>query len=455
MRRTARSRRTADAGGPKGLRDLEVRWEPVAALRPRDRNPRTHGRRQIRQIAQSIQAFGFTNPVLVDERGGIIAGHGRAEAARLLGMETVPVIRLGGLTETQIRALVIVDNKLAENAAWDRELLALELQDLQGLEVDFDLTLTGFEAAEIDLLIEELGPREADPSADALPEEDPSLPPVSRAGDLWLLGPHRLLCGDATQESAYRRLLGRDKAQMVITDPPYNVPIDGHVSGLGRVRHHEFPMASGEMSEAEFTAFLRTAFGRLASHSVDGSIHFVFMDWRHLTEILAAGRAVYSGLKNLIVWHKTNAGMGSFYRSQHELIFAFKNGSASHINNFHLGQHGRHRSNVWSYAGANAFKADRMEELAMHPTVKPVALVADAVRDCSKRGGIVLVPFAGSGTILIASQKTGRRAYAMELDPRYVDTAVRRWEEYTREKATHEETGLPFSRVQEEGGHGR
>lgn len=437
------------------LRDLKAEHLPVSALKPHPRNPRTHSPKQIRQIAASIREFGFTNPILIDAGNRIIAGHGRVKAAKLLGMERVPAIRLEGMTEAQIRAYALADNKLALNAGYDDELLALELQYIHELEIDFNLEITGFETAEIDSLLEILGPAEEDSAADTVPEIDPAEPPVSQSGDLWHLDPHRLLCGDATQQHSYQTLMGNLRAQLVITDPPYNVPIDGHVSGLGSIRHDEFAMASGEMSEEGFTAFLRIVFTHLATFSVDGSIHDVFMDWRHIYEIMTAGRSVYSELKNLVVWNKTNAGMGTFYRSKHELIFAFKNGASPHINNFELGQHGRHRSNVWDYPGGNALGGNRLEELKMHPTVKPVALVADAIKDCSKRGGIILDPFAGSGTILIAAEKTGRRAYAMELEPKFVDTAIRRWEDYTGKEATHAETGLSFSKVKEERSHGQ
>ena len=433
--------------------DMEI--IPVASLKPRDRNPRTHSKKQILQIVKSIEEFGFINPILTDARGRIIAGHGRVEAVKLLGMKLLPAIRLEGMSEAQLRAYALADNRLAQISEWDEELCALEFKYIQELQIDFDLELTGFETAEIDRYLEILNPAGEDPAADSIPEADPAEPPVSRFGDLWRLGRHRLLCGDATQRDEFLKLLGDQKAQLVFTDPPYNVPIDGHVSGLGAVRHEDFRMASGEMTEAEYTDFLRTAFTHLAAFSTDGAIHFICADWRHAYEFLTAGRAVYSELKNLIVWVKTNAGMGTFYRSQHELIFAFKNGTSPHINNFELGQHGRHRANVWSYAGGNAFKPDRLEELAMHPTVKPVAMIADALKDCSKRGGVVLDPFAGSGTILIAAQKTGRRAYAMEIEPKYVDTAIRRWEEYSGGEATHAENFLTFAQIKEERAHGR
>lgn len=401
----------------------------VADLRPHDRNPRTHSKKQVEQIAESIRRFGFTNPVLVDRDGQVIAGHGRIEAAKLLGMATVPVLRLEHMTEAEKRAYIIADNRLAELAGWDNDLLALELAAVAELDSEFDLALTGFDVAEIEALLNGL-------ETGAQQEEEPvqideQAPVVSRVGDMWQLGDHALICGDATDPDVYRHLLGQEKAQMIFTDPPYNVPVNGHICGLGKVQHDEFVMASGEMTEEQFTTFLRTVTSNLAAFSDDGSIHYVCMDWRHMGELLAAGRSAYSEFKNLVVWNKDNGGMGAFYRSKHELGFVFKNGSASHINNFGLGQHGRYRTNVWDYAGVNSLKADRDEELAMHPTVKPVAMVADAIRDCSRRGGIVLDAISGSGTTIIAAEQTGRRARAIELDPRYVDVAIRRWQQLT------------------------
>ncbi len=415
------------------------------ALDPR--NARTHSKKQIGQIAESIREFGFVNPVLIDEANLVIAGHGRLAAARLLNLETIPAIRLSHLNETQKRALVIADNKLAENAEWDEELLARELEFLSDIEVDFDIGITGFEAAEIDLLIEGLEPAESDPKADAIPEPPPTGAVIVKPGDLWHLGRHRLLCGDARDPRAFECLMAGETARMAFTDPPYNVPIHGHVCGLGRIQHRDFAMASGEMTEGQFTEFLRQTLSNLAAHSADGSIHLICIDWRHLYELLTAGRAVYSELKNLCIWNKSNAGMGSFYRSKHELVAVFKNGNGPHINNVELGRHGRHRTNVWDYAGVNTLKSDRLAELAMHPTVKPVALVADAMLDCSKRGGIVLDAFAGSGTTLIAAERTGRRAYALEIDPVYVETAIRRWEDYSGDHAVHAEIGLTLEEI--------
>ncbi len=433
------------------MSNRKIETTPVSDLKPRSTNPRTHSKKQIRQIANSIKQFGFNNPILVDRDNTIIAGQGRFEAARLLGIETVPTITipLEDLTEAEIRAYVIADNRLAELAGWNRELLAMELQGLIEVDLDFDVTITGFEMAEIDILIGERDEVAEDDPADETPEVSDG-PPITRPGDFWLIGDHRLICGDSTDPDTYVRLLEGAEAQMIFTDPPYNVPIEGHVSGLGKVKHREFAMASGEMTEAEFTAFLATAFRNLASHSADGAIHFICMDWRHLGEVLAAGRAAYTDLKNLCVWAKTNGGMGSLYRSQHELVFVFKAGTGSHINNVELGKHGRYRTNLWSYAGINSFGKDRDAELALHPTVKPVALVADAILDCSKRGGIVLDAFAGSGTTLIAAEKTGRRGYGIELDPRYCDVIVRRLAAAAQIQAIHAESGRPFAEIEQE-----
>jgi len=421
----------------------------VSALRPYARNARTHSRRQIKKIAASIERFGFVNPVLIDENNQIIAGHGRVAAAKLLGWPEVPTLRVEHLDETEKRAYILADNRLAEEAGWDREMLAIELQGL--IDLDFSIELTGFDITEVDLLLD--GEAEAKAPDRNIEDEIPPVPApgtaITRPGDLWQLGQHRLFCGDATTATSYARLLGGAKAALIFTDPPYNVTIGGHVSGLGKVRHREFAMASGEMTSDEFRSFLKSVFGHMAAHSADGSIHFICMDWRHLGETLAAGTSIYAELKNLCVWVKSNGGMGTFYRSRHELVLAFKNGTAAHINNFELGQTGRYRTNVWQYAGVNSFGRERDMALAMHPTVKPVALVSDAIRDCSKRKQIVLDPFAGSGTTVIAAEKTGRRAYALELDPIYCDTIIRRWQAFTGKRALHADTGRSFEEMEE------
>jgi DNA modification methylase len=415
-------------------------------LEPYARNARTHSVKQIAQIAASIRTFGFNNPVLIDKHNVIIAGHGRVEAAKPLGLETVPVIRLEHLSEAEKRAYILADNKLAEKAGWDAEILAIELQNLIDLDLDFDISVTGFDMPEIDVLIGDLDATSQKPDpADAVPEV--TGPAITRPGDIWQIGPHRLICADATSPETYARLLNGEKAQLIFTDPPYNVKIDGHVSGLGKVRHREFAMATGEMSEAEFAGFLTVVFANLADAAIDGAIHFIAMDWRHIAEVLAAGRDTYAELKNLCVWSKTNGGMGSLYRSQHELFFVFKSGTAPHINNVELGKHGRYRTNVWSYAGANSFNATRDDDLAMHPTVKPVALVMDAILDCSQRNAIVLDAFAGSGTTLVAAHKTGRRGYGIELDPHYCDVIIQRMAKIAKLEAVLIGTGQTFATV--------
>lgn len=408
---------------------------PLDQLRPWKRNARTHSKKQVRQIAESIKEFGFVNPVIVDDENNILAGHGRVDAAKLLQLQTIPCVHIEHMTAAQKKAYVIADNKLALNAGWDEDLLAQELKELLAVDISFDIGVTGFSIPEVDRLVEGLQPvEEGDPAEDRLPDPA-SCQTRCRPGDIWQLGPHRLICGNSLDKVTVAALMNGEAATMVFTDPPYNVRIAGNVGGLGAVQHGEFGMASGEMTSAEFTSFLSQAFENLVAHSVDGSIHFVAMDWRHINEIQEAGKQHYTEFKNMIVWVKDNGGMGTFYRSRHELIFAFKKGTAPHINAFELGQHGRYRTNVWQYRGVNSFGAGRMDELSIHPTVKPVGLIADAMKDVSKRGSIVLDLFGGSGSTLIAAHKTGRRAYVCELEPTYCDRIIRRWEEFANDEA--------------------
>ena len=432
----------------KPISNLNIVYRPSGELKPDLCNPRRHSKRQIQQIANSIEAFGFNVPILIDRDGNIIAGHGRWLACRVLGWTEVPTLCLDHLSPAQARAFMIADNRLAEIADWDDRLLAQQLRELSVVGLDFGLVeLTGFEMPEIDLRIASLDhpPEGTDDPADLVPQLQAG-PAISKIGDLWLLGRHRLLCGSALDPVAFAALMGEERAAMVFTDPPYNVPIDGHATGLGAIRHRPFPMASGEMDPAEFTAFLAEAFGNLATFSVDGSVLFICMDWRHLEELLAASRNAYSGLLNLCIWTKSAPGMGAFYRSQHELVFVFKHGRRSHRNNVQLGRFGRNRSNVWNYPGANSFarRGDEGNLLALHPTVKPVAMVADAILDCTARGDIVLDAFLGSGTTVIAAERTGRRCYGLELDELYVDTIVRRWQALTGDEARHAANGCSF-----------
>lgn len=415
---------------------------PVDRLAPYKNNARAHSKKQLRQIADSIERFGFTNPVLVTDDNMIIAGHGRVEAAKLIGMREVPVRRLSHLNKDEVRAYILADNKLAENAGWDKDLLAIEFQAL--MDLDFDIELLGFSTADIDLTLGGIGnPNETDPVLDRI-EPLATGPSITKPGDLWLLGDHRLLSGDARSHEDVERVCGGRAADLLFTDPPYNVPIDGHVSGLGKVKHREFAVASGEMDEAAFTQFLTESLKAAASKLKDGAIAFVCMDWRHMRELLTAGHAAFDELKNLCVWNKTNGGMGTFYRSKHELVFVFKKGTAPHTNNFGLGESGRYRTNVWDYAGVNTFSDTREEDLAMHPTVKPVALIAHAIKDCSKRGDLILDTFGGSGSTFIAADQTGRRAALIELDPLYCDTIIRRFERITGKKARREASGETF-----------
>jgi DNA modification methylase len=440
-------------GNENTSQSMEIVYRPIADLELDPRNPRLHSPRQVRQIAHSIKTFGMNVPVLINGAGKVIAGHGRVMACQQLGWTEVPTISLEHLTEAQARAFMIADNRLTENSEWDERLLAEQLKELSELDLDFTLDVTGFEIGEIDLRIEELSSASDGDEAKANSLPDPRTgPPVTRPGDLWLLNDHRVLCGSALEEASYAALMQGQKAQMVFTDPPYNVRIDGNATGSGSTHHREFVMASGEMSEQQFVRFLANACSLLAKHSAAGSLHYVCMDWRHLNELLAAGREAYSVLVNLCVWVKENGGLGSLYRSQHELVLVFKSGAGSHRNNVQLGQYGRNRTNVWKYQSANSFSrsGDEGNLFALHPTVKPAALVADAIMDCTSRRDVVLDGFLGSGTSVIAAERTGRRCFGLEIDPIYVDVIVRRWHAFTRQTARHAQTGRSFLETEAE-----
>lgn len=425
---------------------LAIIYQPIAELKPDPRNPRQHSRKQIKQLARSIETFGFTVPALVDRKGNVIAGHGRVLACCALGWTEIPTIPIDRLSDAKRRALMIADNRLAENAEWNERLLVEQLKDLSLAELDFSIDVIGFEMGEIDLRI---GAMEAetpaeDPDDAAIDMAMPSS--VSRPGDLWLLGEQRVLCASILEISAMHRLMGDDRAAMVFTDPPYNVPIDGHATGLGRTRHRSFPMAIGEMSVPTFSVFLATSLSNQAAFCRTGSLLYTCMDWRHMRELLTASRDADLSIENLCIWVKDNGGMGSLYRSQHELVFVLKTGRGPRRNNVQLGRFRRNRSNVWRYPGVNSFARTTEEGnlLALHPTVKPVQMVADAILDCTGRGEIVLDGFLGSGTTLIAAERTGRRCYGLELDPGHVDTVVRRWQKLTGGTARHAESGGYF-----------
>ncbi len=427
----------------KHSNSFSVIYLPIEQIQSNLNNPRIHKPRQINALVKSLKAFGFNIPIAIDAEYKIIAGNARLEAAKKLGMEQVPTICLDHLCPDQITAFIIADNRLSEMASWDDKLLAIQLKELSIVDLNFDLEATGFTMGEIDLRIEGL---DNAPEADEDDAEVKQGPAVSVLGDLWMLGNHRLLCGNAQSDGAFQLLMDTKSAGMVITDPPYNVKIDGHAGGKGKIKHAEFAMASGEMSVDEFTQFLQTTFSLLVKHSYPGTVHTIFMDWRHLPEILAASKSTYSAMLNMCVWVKNQAGMGSLYRSQHELALIYRNGNTSHQNNVQLGCFGRYRTNVWQYGGIQTMRhGEEGDLLAMHPTVKPVRMIADAILDCSKRSDIILDPFLGSGTTLLAAERTGRHCYGMELDPAYLDTAIRRWQNITGLDAIHTETGETFT----------
>ena len=425
-----------------------IEHRPVGSLTPYSNNPRKHPERQLVKLAASIAEFGLVMPVLIDEDGVIIAGEARVAAAKRLGLTEVPVIVAHQWSKAQVRAYRLADNKLAELATWDADALAIELAAI--IEMDeTPIEILGWETAEADLILE--GNKKAKTSEDEADEQlEVPADPVTRAGDLWQLGRHRLLCASSLEAASWTALLAGEMAAMAFTDPPYNVPVSGHVCGLGKVSHDEFAMASGEMSQGEFTAFLSGFLAVMLPHLEDGAVLDLCMDWRHMGELLAALDANALALLNLCVWNKTNGGMGSLYRSKHELVLIAKKGKAPHTNNVELGKHGRYRTNVWDYAGVNTFSRNRMADLADHPTVKPVALVADAIRDVSLPGEIVLDAFMGSGTTILAAERTKRRAYGIEIAPGYIDVAIRRWETLTGERAVLACSGQTFAEIAEE-----
>jgi len=426
--------------------DLSPKLTKIDQLRPPKRQLRVHPKSQIKKLADSLANYGFAFPILLDSEGRVLAGWALVQAALGLELESIPTVTMTELTDEECRGLAIALNRLAEESSWSREQLALEIGELG--ELGFDLESTGFEIAEIELIFDELGsPAKGDAPEDDIPSLQRDQPATTRPLDTWKLGQHQLHCGNALEQVSYEVLMGEERARVGFSDPPYNVAIPGHVSGLGRLVHGDFAMGSGEMDSDEFVAFLHASTALMARYSVDGSLHFVCMDWRHLDELLQAANPNFSGLKNICVWNKDNAGMGSLYRSKHEFVCVFKSGREPHLNNVQLGRFGRYRTNVWDYPGVNSLHEGRMEELAMHPTVKPVALVADAILDCSRRGDLVLDPFVGSGTTIIAAERTTRRARAIEIDPHYCDVAIRRWQDFTGEPAIHQTSRLSFQEM--------
>lgn len=425
---------------------LQIEYLSPELIQNHHRQLRTFGKNQIRKAENLIRECGIL-PVAIDGDNRVVTGAHLVEAARRLKLEEIPVIRVSHLTAAQIQTLRIAHDRIAEEGVWNHEALAEEFRDLLLKLPDFDLALTGFEVPEIDSILNPIED-DADEGLTAWDEGNAT----TKLGDIYILGDHRLYCGDATKPESYQFLMGAEKAQVAFTDAPYNVKIDGHVCNSGKIKHREFLEGAGEMTSSRFTEFLGKAHKLMADYSQEGAILFSCMDWRHMMEISAAGSMARLALQNLCVWVKDNGGMGSLYRSRHELVFVFKKEGAKHINNIQLGKHGRYRTNVWEYPGVNSFGSGRMDELAMHPTVKPQALVADAIKDCSTRGGIVLDPFGGSGTTLVAAEKTSRKARLIELDPLYCDVIIRRWQKMTGKDAINGATGQTFNEVASAGG---
>ena len=431
----------------KQISSLAIELVSVESLKSNPKNAKQHPDSQIRLLAENYRMFGVTAPAVIDENNMIIAGHARFAAARLLNLELFPTIRLKHLTAQQKRAVALADNKLAELGTWNFEILSSELKELtaSASELNFDYSIIGFDTVEIDQLLGgDVSLDKPDP-ADEAPAPTLDESPVTKTGDLWICGQHRFYCGNALDFSTYQPLLRGEVAQIVFTDPPYNVPNAGHVSK--RVEVREFAMAAGELTSEEFVDFLRTACGRIADYVADGSVIYICMDWRHLEELSVATRHFFGKPKNMVVWVKTNGGQGTFYRSQHEHIVVYVAGKKSPTNNFKLGERGRYRTNVWRYPGSNTFSRDRDSILKAHPTVKPVALVVDALRDCSKRGDVVLDPFGGSGTTMIAAERTGRVARLIEIDPIYCDVILRRWQTLTGKHAHLAESNETFAQA--------
>jgi DNA modification methylase len=408
-------------------RDLNPHRVAVTSCKPLGRETRKHPPAQVCKLAASLDRFGFVLPILIDVQGRVVAGWGLVLAARLLGLNEVPAVSLTDLSDADLRMLRLALNRIADDGAWDRQALALEFAEMLELDPQIELESSGFETGEIELLLDGSAPEQDD----ELPAIDAEATPVTRRGDLWVLGEHRLLCGDALNAESYALLMGTDQAQMTFADPPDSLPIEGG----GAV------MASGELSPPEYRMFLRTALDHAARHSIDGAIHYVCINWRHQRELLAASDEVYGELLNMCVWTKSHAEIGSLYRSQHEFVFVFKVGKGG--NDVTLRRHGRQRSDVWHYVSDSRFSA----KSTLASTVKPVAMIADAMRDCSDRGDLVIDPFGCVGTTLIAAERTGRRARVIELNPILVDASIERWQRLTGGTALHAETGRPFVRT--------
>lgn len=419
----------------------ELQRLPIGEIRRPNRSARRHSAAQISNIMAGIKAFGIVNPPIVDADGNLIAGEARLEAARRLGYQEILFLRVGHLTPAEAQAYRIADNKLAEGATWDPDVLREEVADLLRLEIEPQAV--GLDAAELDAVLK---PPVLETAGDGIPA-----PPASShlaEGDLFSFGRHRLLCGDALNEAHCQHLMVDERADMAINDFPYNVSIRKHVSTRkGPRAHREFAQASGEMTAEAYQPFLTSALQMTSAFCRPGAIIEGFMDWRSIHHLILAAAAAGLDYINLVVWKKHSAGMGSLFRSQHELIAILKKPGAAHTNHVQLGRNGRYRTNVWEYEGRAGFSQDRAEDLDRHPTPKSVPMYADAMLDVTKRGDTVLDLFAGAGTTAIACERVGRCARLMEIDPIYCEASLVRYRDAFGEEPIHVETGLTLSEL--------
>lgn len=415
--------------------NLKIEYADISLLKKYERNVKIHTKQQVAKLVQSMKTFGVVTPILVDKEYEVIAGHGRLEALKELGYSKVPILKLEHLTEAQVKAYRLADNRIAEDAEYDKQLLKIELEELS-LSDEFVITDTGFNIAEVDeIIIDDYTTEQSEPDKADDINNLIDIPAKVKYGDIWLLGNHKILCGNALMPESYANLLKGEKANLILTDAPYNVKINGHVGGKGKTKHKEFAMASGEMSDLEFEKFTKGFMNNLKDFSTDGSLHYLFIDWRSLKIFLNAGIEYYSCLKNICIWNKLRGGMGSFYRSQYEAVCIFKNGTAPHVNNVELGKNGRNRTNVWNHRGVNITNPKSLELLKLHPTVKPIGLLHEILLDASCVGDMVLDCFGGSGSTLLACERAKRKARLIEIEPHYCDITIARWEHLTGKKA--------------------
>lgn len=429
-----------------------VELVPLADIKPNPYQPRVHDKAKIRDLARTIETTDVTTPVFIDRENIPFSGAARIAAYRLLGRDLIPAIRITHIStaDAKGKAFTLADNRHGERASWNDQLLGQVLLDLTTEDLNFSIEVTGFSVGEIDLKIEALQSGTA--------EDEPAIamtgPAVTKLGQFWKCQEHVIGCADALEPATYEQLMAGKKAAMVVADAPYNVAIQGNVSGKGRNHHREFVMGSGEMTPSQFDTFLGSVMSVVARHTSKGALGYWFMDWRHISQLQAAGEAVFGAPLNICVWAKDRAGMGSFYRSAHEMIMVFRTKGGRHRNNVQLGRFGRDRSNLWSYPAPNNLGGGGEDGAlaAEHPTPKPVSLIADAILDATAPRDHVLDPFLGSGTTLLACQQTRRFCRAIDLDPLYVDLAVRRWRLLTGEDAICAETGRTFTECEQDVG---